>query len=73
MLGGLTMCELSVDDGEQQSEQNEGDGDLCDYWNDRTEDWVQNEMANGHKIESWIQNEMTNGHKIESWIQNEMA
>ena len=25
MLGGLTMCELSVDDGEQQSEQSEVD------------------------------------------------
>ena len=33
MLGGLTMCELSVNDGEQQSEQNEGDRNQCDDWN----------------------------------------
>ena len=39
MVGGLTMCELSVDDEEQQSEQNDGDRNLCD-WNDKTEKCV---------------------------------
>ena len=34
MSGGLRVCELSVDDGEQQSAQHEGDRDLCDDWND---------------------------------------
>ena len=37
MSGGLTMCELSVDDGEQRSEQNEGDRNRCDDWKDRAE------------------------------------
>ena len=66
------MCELSINDGERQSEQNEGDGNPCDDWNGRTENWVQNEMMKDHKIENWVQNEMTNGHKIENWVQNEM-
>ena len=65
MSGGSTMCELSVDGGEQQSEQNEVDRNRCDDWNDRAETWVQNEMTNGHIIESWGQNELTDGHK--SW------
>ena len=54
------------------NEQNEGDRDVCDDWNDRTENRVQNEITNGHKIENWIQNEMTNSHKVENWVQNEM-
>ena len=44
MFGGLTMRELLVNDGEQQSEQNDGDRNQCDDWNDKTENWVQNEM-----------------------------
>ena len=72
ILCGLTVCELSVDDGEQRSEQNEVDRNRCDDWNDRAETWVQNEMTNGHKFENWVQNEMTNGHKFENWVQNEM-
>ena len=71
MSGGLTMCELSVDDGEQQNEQDEVDRNWRDDWS-QIETWVQNEMANGHKIEKWFQNEVTNGHKIENWVQNEM-
>ena len=73
MKGGLTVCELSVDDGEQQSEQIEGDRNRCDNGNDRAENWVQNEMTNGHKIgtswgtnwhKNWIQNKLTGGHNI---------
>ena len=51
MSGGLKTCEMSVIDGEQQSEQNDGDRYLCDDWNDRAENWVQNELTDGHK--SW--------------------
>ena len=47
MLGGLTMCELSVNDEEQQSEQNDGDRNLCDDRKDGTENWSQNEMVSG--------------------------
>ena len=65
------MCELSVDDGKQRSEQNERDRNRCDDWHDRAELGVQNEMTNGQKIENWVQNEMTNGHKIEKWVQSE--
>ena len=36
---------------EQQSEQNEGDRNLCDDCNEKIENWVQNEIADGHK--SW--------------------
>ena len=54
------MCELSVDDRELQSEQKDGDRDLCD---DKIEFGVQNEMMNGHKIEILVQNEVMNGHK----------
>ena len=64
MLGGLTMCESSVRDGEQQSEQNDGYTNLGDDWNDEIGNWVQNDMMNGHNIGNWVQNEMTNGHKI---------
>ena len=71
MYGGLTMCELSVDDGEQQSEQNEFDRNLCDDWNDKTEKSVQNQTTNGHNIEKWVQKEMTDGHK--SWNKIEMT
>ena len=50
MLGGLTMCELSVDDGEQRSD--EVGRNRIDDWNDRAEHWVQNEVMNDHKFES---------------------
>ena len=73
MLGGLTTCELSVDDGEPQNEQDEVYRNRCDDWNDRAEAWVQNEMTDGHTIENWVQNEMTNGHKLENWAQNEVT
>ena len=63
MSVGLTMCELSVDDEERRSEQNEGGGNRCYNWNDLAENWVQNKMMNDHKIENWV--EMTDGHK--SW------
>ena len=53
------MCELSVNDGEQQSEQNESDRNPCDDWNDKTENRFQNKMMNDHKIENWL----TDGHK----------
>ena len=66
MLGGLTMCEFSVDGGEQENEQGEVDRNRCDDWNDRAEMWVQNEVTNGHKIENWAQN-------IENWVQNELT
>ena len=63
-----------------KSEQNEGDGDLCDYWNDRTEDCVQNEMMSGHKTENWVQNELTDGHTSwnnriwhRNWIQSKLT
>ena len=65
MLGGLTMCELSVDDREQQSGQYEVDRNRCDDWNDRAENWAQNEITNGHQIENWVQDELTDGDK--SW------
>ena len=38
---GLTMCELSVDDGQQRGEQNAVDRNRRDDWNDRAETWVQ--------------------------------
>ena len=53
MLGGLTMCELLVNDDEQ----NDMDGNLCDERNEM--------MTNYHTIENRVQNEMMNGHKIE--------
>ena len=60
MIGGQTRCELSVDDQKQQSEQDDGvtknshvDSHTWD------ENWVQNEMTDGHKVE------LTDGHK--SW------
>ena len=73
------MCELSVNDGEQQSEQNDGDRILCDDRNDKTESWVQNEMMNGQKIENCVQNELTGGHNIRSrnwqnhWVRNKLT
>ena len=73
MLSGLTMCELSVDDGEQQNEQDETDRNRCDDRNDTAETWVQNQMMNDHKIEIWVQNELTDGHKCwnhRSWYRN---
>ena len=45
------MCELSVGDERQQSEQDEGDKHWHDNWNTWDEHWVQNEMTDGHKIE----------------------
>ena len=51
MLGGLTMCELSVDDKGQQSEQNDGDRNRRDNWNNMAKNWDQNELTDGHK--SW--------------------
>ena len=44
------MCELSVDDGKQQTEQDKVDRNRRDDWNDRAETLVQNEMTNRHKI-----------------------
>ena len=70
MFGGLTMCELSVNDGEQQSEQNQADRNLCDDGNDKIGNWVHNVMMNGHKNSNtiwhrnWIQNKMTGCHAI---------
>ena len=32
ILGGFTMCELSVNDGELQNEQSDDDRNLCDEW-----------------------------------------
>ena len=66
------VCVLSVNDGEQQSEQNDGDRNLCDDWNEETENWVQNGMMNGQKNENRVQNEMMNGHKTENWVQKQM-
>ena len=65
MCGGLTICELSVDDEELQSEQNDGDRNMCDDWNDKITNWVKNEMTDGYKIENWVQNELMDGYK--SW------
>ena len=65
------MCELSVNDGKQQREHNDGDSNLRDDWNDKTENWVQNELTDGHT--SWnnriwhrnrIQDKLTGGHNI---------
>ena len=63
------MCELSVDDEGQQSEQDDKNRHRHDYWNNGVEHWVQNELRNGHKIENWVQNELTGGHKSlgKSW------
>ena len=41
MLGGLTLCELSVDD--------EGQENWYDNWNNWDENWVQNEMPDGRR------------------------
>ena len=41
MLGGLTMCELSVNDGVDKTE--------CDDRSNGVAEWVQNEMTDGHK------------------------
>ena len=49
MPGGLTMCELSVDDERQQSEQDDGDSNCHDTSNNWDKNWVQNEMTTGHK------------------------
>ena len=63
MLGCLTMCALSVNDGEQQCGHNDGDRNLCDDWKDRAENWVQNEMMYGHLIENGDQKELTDGRR----------
>ena len=70
-LGGLTICELSVDDERQHSEQDEGNKNWHDNWNNWDENWVQNEMTDGYKIE------MTDGHRswnnkiwYANWVQN---
>ena len=42
MLGGLTMCEFSVDD--------EVDRTWCDDWNGSVGEWVQNETMNAHAV-----------------------
>ena len=68
MLGGLTMCEVSVDDGEQRSEQNEGDTNRCDDRNDKAENWVQNEMTDGHK-----KLEQKMGHRLVFKLDSEQA
>ena len=65
------MCEMSVDDEEQQSEQSEVDRTRCDDWNDRAETCFQNEMTNGHKIENWIQSKLMDGHN--SWKKTEFG
>ena len=44
------MCELLVDDGKQQIQQDKVDRNRRDDWNDRAETLVQNVMTNGHKI-----------------------
>ena len=59
--------DVRVDDEGQQSEQNEGDRNLCDGWNDKVGNWVQNEMTSGHKTENLVENEMMNGHETENW------
>ena len=76
MLGSLAMCEFSVNDGEQQSEQNESDRNPCDDCNDKTENRFQNKMMNDHKIENWL----TDGHKSRgkriwpsNWTQHKMT
>ena len=68
MLGGLTMCEVSVDDGEQRSEQNEGDRNRCDDRNNKAENWVQNEMTDGHK-----KLEQRMGHRLVFKLDSEQA
>ena len=55
MSGGLMMCELSVNVCEQQIEQNDGDRNRYDDWNNRAENWFENEMKNDHKIENRFQ------------------
>ena len=59
MSGGLKTCEMSVIDGEQQSERNDGD---------RAENWVQNELTDGHnswnnriRDRNWTQDKLTGG------------
>ena len=74
MLGGLTMCELSVDNEGQQSKQDDGDTNRRDNgtrWpkigtGQKIDMWVQNEIMNGRKIDKLVQNEMMSGHKIEN-------
>ena len=63
MSGGLTMCELSVDDKVQPSEQDDWDRNRHGNLNNKVENWVQYEMTNGHKTKNWVRNEITNGHK----------
>ena len=64
MLCGLTMCELSVGDERQHSEQDEGDKNWHDNWNNWDENWVQNEMTDGHRSwnnKNWYANRKTIG------------
>ena len=70
-LGGLTMCELSVDDGEEQNEQDEVDRNRCDNWS-WYRNWIQSKPMDGHKSwnnridhRKWIQCKMTDGY--ENW------
>ena len=67
------MCELSADGEGQQSEQNDGDRNRCDDWNNRAENWIQNEMMGCRKIENGVQHEMMNDHKIENRFQMELT
>ena len=80
--GGLTMCELSVDDEGQQNRKWVQDElmDLLQKWRDTWEkwnkNWVQKELnlrqhdgdKHRHKTENRVQNEMTDGHNI--WNKN---
>ena len=50
MFDGLTMCESSVGDERQQSEQDEGNKNWHDNWNTGIQ--VKNEVTDGHKIGS---------------------
>ena len=73
MLDCLTMCELSVGDEEQQSEKMTKR--MCNDWNGKIENWVQNERTDCHKCwnsriwhSHWIQIKLTGGHNI--WSRN---
>ena len=59
---------LTQTGGEQQIEQNDGNRNLCDDWNDKIDNWVQNEMTSGNKIDMRVQHEMMNDHKVENWV-----
>ena len=40
----LNVWWFDDNDGKRQSEQNDGDRNLCDDWIDKTENWVKHEM-----------------------------